>query len=91
MTSRMDALVCSFPVIRQPSSKELFLELKRRPYLFGDALFHLEQGIQPARFDSLQKSRSDVHVSVEGVLSRSEFGKGGDGSLEVGSIRREVT
>jgi hypothetical protein len=54
-------------------------------------LLNLEQVIQSSLFDGLQERRGDVHMSVEGVLSSSELGQGGDGGFQVGGVGCEVT
>lgn len=54
--------------------------------LFGDGLFGAEELVEAAFLDFFEEGGGDVHVRVEGCLSRGQLRECCDGCLQVGIV-----
>jgi hypothetical protein len=59
--------------------------------LFINGFFRAKKLIQAARFDLRQQSSSNIHVSIQRRLSSSQLGQLRYGSLQMSSVRRQVS
>jgi hypothetical protein len=59
--------------------------------LLGCSFFDLEEIVETALLDGLEKGSGDVHMCVEGLFTSGELGEGGDGCFEIGGVGGEIS